>query len=110
MKKLYERYFGQNIATLIFILSAILAIIGLVITFSRWWHYGFLLTIVGAIIFVITFRLKITDRDLDDKLSELKTKYKEKQIHGLVVNKKIIDENEFDLFSGYMLNSQECKA
>ena len=110
MKKQYERYFGKNIATLIYILSAIVAIAGLIVTFFRWWHFGFIFTIIGAIVFFITVRLKITDKDLDAKLSDIAEKYKTARIQETIVNRKPLDPEPFDIFSGYVCDSADCKA
>ena len=106
MKKNIERYFGNNIATVLYIVSGILIAGGLVgIFFHRWVVIMAGLTLVGVVLFFITIRLKITDRDFDEPMKKATENYKKDFIIGKIVDRKMLDEDDFDVFSGYLFES-----
>ena len=105
MKKNIERYFGNNFATVLYIVSGLLIAGGLVgIFLRRWIVIMAALTIVGVVLFFITIRLKITDKDFDEPMKKAAENYKKDFISGKTVDRKMLDEDDFDVFSGYLFD------
>ena len=111
MKK-FERYFGNNVATVLYIVSGAMIAGGLIGIFFRLyglWTLFAALILVGVVLFFITVRLKITDRDMDEVLSNTASKYKEEHIDRKVVDRKELNPDDYDVFSGYLFHRKGLK-
>ena len=109
-KKNIERYFGNNLATVFYLISGFLIAGGLVGIFFRFYIVPCAaVTIVGIVLFFITFRMKITDSDYDESLNKSIATYKTDHVANQVINRKHVDPEPYDLFYGYLFDQPGLK-
>ena len=109
-RKTMERYFGNNLATVFYIISGFLIAAGLIGIFFRFYIIiCAAVTIVGIILFFITIRMKITDKDYDEPLNKSADSYKKEHIENYSINRKPLDPETFDLFYGYLFDQPGIK-
>lgn len=110
MKKNYERYFTNNLATAFYIAGAAMVVVGLIGIF--FWEYVLImaaLVVVGLVLFFITVPMKITDKDYDMPKNHSFDSYKKEHIEGKTIDRKMLDPEQFDLFSGYLFDQPDIK-
>lgn len=98
-----SRYFGNNLATVLYIVSIAMIVVGLLGVFFRYFIlYAGILAVLGIVLFFITVRLKITDSDYDGVVNASVDSYRGKHLSDVIINRKKADPESFDLFTGYL--------
>lgn len=106
----FERYFGNNLATVLYIISGIVIAAGLIGIFFRFHIVLFAaVTVAGIVLFFITIRLKITDKDFDEPLNKAVAGYKKEHVGNQTVKRKPVDPDGFDLYYGYLFDQPGLK-
>ena len=110
INKTVERYFGNNLATVFYLISGFLIAGGLIGIFFRFYIVPCAaVTIVGIILFFITIRMKITDKDYDESLNKSVAAFKNERVATQIVNRKPVDPEPYDLFYGYLFDQPGLK-
>lgn len=105
-----NRYFGNNLATVFYVLSFAMMAIGLVGVFLGYFYfYAGCLALIGVVLFFITVRMKITDKDYDEVMSRSVSQYKEKYLEDKMINRKKVEPETVDLFYGYLFDQAGLK-
>ena len=109
MEKKYIKYFGANIARIIYCIGSVLACFGVFCMLFSHRGLGFLACLIGVPLFFITSAIQASDKDIDKLVSDAMESYKEEKIKGKVIGKETLDESKFSLFSGFIRDSGDVR-
>lgn len=101
MEKRFIRYFGNNIGRKLYIVSLVLVVIGALVGYFYWWYYGMPIAILGVIGFLVTSGIQVSDKDIDEHISNSVDKFKD-SLNGRSVGKERLDSRDFSFFNGFI--------
>ncbi len=108
-KNKYERYFGRNIARMVYLVSCGLLLYGgfnIVVGNSYW---GAVYCMIGILPFFLVWHVQVSDKHIDELVEASAGSYLDKHIKGKTVNKRELNPAEFAIFSGYIRDSDDVR-
>lgn len=109
MNKRFQRYFGRNIASKIYVAGIVLIAVGVAVSFVYSAFYGIPIAAVGVLIFFITSAFKVSDGDLDAFVAKCAEEYGNRNIEGRTVGKKTLAAKDFSIFCGFFSDSKNTR-
>ena len=109
MNKKYSRYFGKNIARIIYTVSCGLLGYGcfnIVVGNSYW---GMIYCLLGIIPFFVTYSMQVSDKTIDELIETRIEKFKEERLKDIVVGKTEIANDKFSTFSGFIRDGGDVR-
>lgn len=98
MEKKYIKYFGRNVARIIYCIGAGLSCAGVFCLLFSHKGLGFLAVLIGVPLFFITSAIQASDKDIDRLVSDAESGYKDEKIKGKVIGKKVLNPDDFSIF------------
>lgn len=108
-KNKYERYFGKNIARIVYLISCGLLLYGgfsIVVGNSYW---GAVYCVIGLLPFFLVSHLQVSNKQIDEIVETSAETYLDKHIKGVVINKRELDPADFATFSGFIRDSGDVR-
>ncbi len=109
MDKKYEKYFGKNVARILYVISVGLLFYEVFnLTIGRGLFVG-LAGGIGLILFFSTSHRQASDKDIDEIVQKAEDAYLEKKVIGKTVAKQELDGKDFSVFSGFIRDSGDIR-
>lgn len=108
-KNKYERYFGKNIARIVYLVSCGLLLYGgfnIVVGNSYW---GAIYCVIGLLPFFIFSQMQVSNKQIDEVVEASAESYLEKHIKEKVVNKRELNPADFVVFKGFIRDSGDVR-
>ena len=109
MDKKYEKYFGRNVARIIYLIGVALCFLGVFNLLLGNPFYGAIFATIGVIVFFLTSHKQASDKDIDALLSKAQEEYHKAKIEGQVFEKTELDPSQFSIFGGFIRDSGEVR-
>ena len=109
MRKDFQRYFGRNIISKLYIVSLVFVGAAVVLLAIRYGFIAIPLAVAGAILFFISAVYRVTDKDIDEKVASTLNNYGVELIKGRSVGKRELNENDFAYFTGYLIDKPNVR-
>lgn len=101
-KNMYEKYFGKNIARIVYLISCGLLIYGCfnVLVGNSYW--GAIYCVIGVVPFFFVYHKQVSDKHMDELVDKTKEEYLDKNIKGKTINKQELNPSKFSTFNGFI--------
>lgn len=109
MDKKYEKYFGRNIARIIYVIGVGLSFFGVFHLLLGNPFLGVIFVTVGVITFFLTSHKQASDKDIDALLSKAEEEYCKTKIEGQFFEKEELNPSQFSVFGGFIRDSGEVR-
>lgn len=101
-KNIYEKYFENNIARIVYLISCGLLLYGgfnIVVGNSYW---GAIYCVIGVVPFFMVYHKQVSDKHIDELVEKSAEKYLDENIKGKIINKQELNPDDFLTFSGFI--------
>ena len=105
----YAKYFGKNTARIIYCIGVGLALYGAFNILFANGFMGFFYCLIGVILFFVTSHIQVSDKHIDELVTETVNAYKQDKIAGITFGREDADPEKFSLSYGFIRDNGDVR-